>query len=435
MPGGTEAAAGGGCGCNGHANGCGNGCGCCKEECDKCCNSLCGHQRCCELECPEADVWRLCGEHCFLGCHKINVYGWLAAGFTFNEHEPIDNYNGVLTFNDRDEELMGNQLYLVTEKAIDNEGCGWDWGGRVDLLYGTDHRFTMARGLELHDDLSNKWNGERFYGLAAPQFYFDLAYNDTTFRFGHFYTTAGYEVVPAPNNFFYSHAFTMQYGEPFTKTGMMVMHKFSDRLNAHFCVHRGWDNFEDHPGNDQLDYMAGATVTSEDGDGTLTLVGMTGEEPSAIGFAPRNFYSLVYQRKFGCKRWTYVLQNDYGVQEDGVVSTIPGAPAVDDAEWYGINQYLFYQINCCWSMGGRVEWFRDDDGTRVTGIGAGNLVAGASFPGNFWGFTWGLNWKPNDNLVVRPEVRYDTFDGVGLPYDGGTDDSQWTFALDAIIHW
>ena len=52
-----------------------------------------------------------------------------------------------------------------------------------------------------------------------PQLYADFAYNRLTVRLGHFYTIIGYEVVTAPDNFFSSHAYTMQYGEPFTHTG------------------------------------------------------------------------------------------------------------------------------------------------------------------------------------------------------------------------
>ena len=46
-------------------------------------------------------------------------------------------------------------------------------------------------------------------------------YNDWKIKLGHFYTPIGYEVVPANGNFFYTHAYTMQYGEPFTHTGVL----------------------------------------------------------------------------------------------------------------------------------------------------------------------------------------------------------------------
>ena len=53
------------------------------------------------------------------------------------------------------------------------------------------------------------------------------------------------------------------------------------------------------------------------------------------------------------------------------------------AEWYGINQYLFYKLNCCWTAGSRFEWFRDDDGFVVTGLRPGNPLVGNFFARQF----------------------------------------------------
>ncbi len=63
--------------------------------------------------------------------------------------------------------------------------------------------------------------------------------------------------------------------------------------------------------------------------------------------ANRTMYSLVWTRNL-TSRWTYVLQHDLGVQQDA--ATLTGHAS---AEWYGVNQYLFYKINCCWTFGWR----------------------------------------------------------------------------------
>ena len=42
-----------------------------------------------------------------------------------------------------------NQLWFYAQREVDTGGYGWDWGGRVDFVYGTDARFTQAAdGLE-----------------------------------------------------------------------------------------------------------------------------------------------------------------------------------------------------------------------------------------------------------------------------------------------
>jgi hypothetical protein len=128
-----------------------------------------------------------------------------------------------------------------------------------------------------------------------------------------------------------------------------------------------------------------------------------------------------------------VFQNDNGWQFNAGSLALPLASGVGQngtAQWYGINQYLFYNISETLVGGMRLEWFRDNNGYRVVS-GQRNFVAGVpagpgnwqtGFQGNFWQATWGLNWKPNRNFIVRPEVRYDWYspDAYGtnapLPY-------------------
>ena len=44
-----------------------------------------------------------------------------------------------------------------------------------------------------------------------------------------------------------------------------------------------------------------------------------------------------------------------------------------------------------------------------------------------------MNWMPGTNLMVRPELRWDWFDGVGNPYAEGQRNDQFTAAFDAIL--
>ena len=43
------------------------------------------------------------------------------------------------------------------------------------------------------------------------------------------------------------------------------------------------------------------------------------------------------------------------------------------------------------------------------------------FAGNFWEMTWGLNYLIGNNMIIRPELRYDWFsadEGAGLGAPG-----------------
>lgn len=380
---------------------------------------------------PEpCEPWRLfCPNPC-----GWNHYGWINGGIMANFHNPVDRFNGPVTFADRHDGQL-NQIYWVSEKVANTGGYGWDWGGRMDLLYGTDYIFTQATGLELRDDGSPHWNHHRFYGLALPQLYGEVAYNDLSVKLGHFYTIIGYEVVPATGNFFYTHAYTMQYGEPFTHTGALATWAYSDTTNLIAGIVNGWDHFDR-----EVDTGAGLLGLTWNGGGpfSFALSGIfSPNEPVLLGpdhgrLTNRNLISFVANYAFS-DRLQYVYQSDVGWQHDANAFN----QNVGSAEWYGINQYLFYTINECWKAGARFEWFRDDDGARVTGIRDGNIIQGESFAGNFFNIALGLNWTPTANIIVRPELRYDWFDGESLgglnPYAGGERVDQWLAGFDVIF--
>lgn len=382
----------------------------------------------CEEEEEETcDPWRLfCQKEC-----GWNIYGFVNGGVTFNPDGPASRYNGPVTFNDRNEAML-NQLYIIGEKTIDRETCCWNWGGRIDVLYGSDYIFTQSNGWETDLVGAPKWNGSPFYGLAIPQLYAEVGNENNSIKIGHFYTVLGYEVVPANGNFFYSHAYTMQYGEPFTHWGVLGAYKWSDEITLNYGLVNGWDalnRVQDDPA-----FLAGFTWTGcRD---VLAFNMIYGNEPNITGlpYSERYTHSLVYTYNISdC--WQYIFQHDLGIQAANVNG---GA-----AEWYGINNYLFYTINDCWKAGFRAEWFRDDDGARVTGLrpDAGHPLLGQAFAGNFYEITAGLNWTPSANLTVRGEIRYDKFSGVstttpGLePYGDGTRTDQTLLALDFIYLW
>lgn len=383
--------------------------------------------------CDSCATQRSCQSSFSRSC-GIEFGGWIDQGITVNGRMPEDRFNGPVTFNDRDGEYQLNQLWVYAERVVDTGGCGWDIGGRVDFLYGTDARFTQSIGLE------DKWNSHRFYGAAMPQMYLDIGFNDWTVRMGHYYTTIGYEVVTAPDNFFYSHSYAMQYGEPFTHTGLLASYSLSDQLTVSAGFDRGWNTWEDN--NDDLSVLTGISGTSYDGRTTLACAVTVGDYDDR-GVNNRSMYSLVFTHQISC-RLQYILQHDYGIDLNGSVR--PENRQRDNAEWYGLNQYLLYDINDCWALGLRFEWFRDDDGARVGGIGAPNgwtlgpdIQSGQiGWAGNFYAATFGINWKPTDRITVRPEGRWDWYDGPTdaqgrFPYDFGEHGSQFTFGTDLII--
>jgi hypothetical protein len=82
---------------------------------------------------------------------------------------------------------------------------------------------------------------------------------------------------------------------------------------------------------------------------------------------------------------------------------------------------LFYTINDCWKMGTRAEWWKSN---QVTGQDT-----------SFYELTYGFNYKPNANWVVRPEVRYDWTPAEDAVTDAQDSDfyNKVIFGIDAIV--
>ncbi|MFO0869412.1 MAG: outer membrane beta-barrel protein [Pirellulales bacterium] len=404
----------------------------CASECD------CGP--CCYPLADLGEAWKIF-DGCFFQERSINAGGWLAQSFTWNPYSPNDRFNGPMTWTDRSNEYQMNEFYFYFGKAANTEGCGWDFGYRADLLYGSNYRWTTAGGLETNFGM----NGD-FYGLALPQFYAEIAHDDITVKLGHFLSPVGYFAVGTANNFFPVLPYTFQYGEPFTHTGALATWKVNDKITWGNGFTRGWDNF-DSTGNPNLGYLGTLTYTRDNGD-TLAWVGTYGREPNltganfnpqrGVGFSSRYLQTLVYTKKFD-EDTTWILQSDFGNQ--GEANLRNGG----DARWYGINTYLLWNQTCRLQWGANFEWFRDEGGARVgaalPSFGSPNARGypqAAGFDGSFYAVTVGPKYFFTPNMYTRAAFRADWYDGTrnltnNMPFDDGTRTHQQLVVFDLVL--
>ena len=371
----------------------------------------------------------------------LNYGGWLSGGFTVNNWGNTTMLgNAQLPFNN-DPHVNLNQAWMWFQKETDTGGYGFDWGYQVDIMAGIDGPDTQAFGGPGWDSTWQWGNGG--YGAAIPQAYLSLGYDDVTVILGHFFTIMGYEVVPAPYNFFYSHAYTFAYGEPFTHTGILAEYSYSDQLSFYGGWVDGWDEGFNFGANGSSTFLGGVMWNSADERTAVSWTVNAGDWGKGANIHPNQTtgpttmsegtiysQSLVIQQQIR-DNWTYVFQTDYAYNR----TRVPGGV---DTEWYGVNNYLFYNFNCAWAAGLRAEWFSDPDGARVdrAGLNAGNVAFDRA---NYFEITVGANYRPNNNFRLRPEIRYDWSNGMGTggprfdPVGGSyTQADLWTFGLDAI---
>ena len=353
-------------------------------------------------------------------CTGVDARAWMVAGFVANAHGNRTGMgNAPLGYNNVADGPVMNQLWVELQKPVDTGGCGLDWGFQVDYHFGTDGPDNQAFGDQGWDF---GWNSSRDYGSAILNANASLGLNDLTVTFGKFQTFMGYEFSQTPDNFFYSHTFTWYYGEPNSHTGVMITAPLGESLEVNAGWTMGWDSgFENYLsastflGNvtwtvSKRALLYWAVTAGDIGDGTAK-----GGAPSNEGDVVLNTFVFEYQA-------TDALA--YGIWHDFGINRLAGA----DAEWYGVVQWLIYELGPCLSVGARYEWYRDDDGVRVIN----NNGAGA---GHYHDVTLTANWQPHPNITLRPEIRWDWFDGMGQPYDprGGLGTSSQMFTAGGAL--
>ena len=361
----------------------------------------------------------------FGNCHGLDIGGWVNGGVYANgDGVTSATGNSPVGFVNHSDGAMLNQLWLYAEKALpDADECGCccnGWGFRMDYVFGTDGPDTQAFG-DIGWD--NKWDSGRDYGSAIPQLYVEYGNSDLSVKVGHFFTIIGYEVVTAPDNFFYSHAYTMLYGEPFTHTGALVTKRLSDQVSVSGGWTAGWDSGFNNS-NDASTFLGSASWTSCDETLSVTYAVTAGDYGNGdVANQGRIYMHSVVAAYQINECMEYVFQTDYFDNTD--------RGANPDATAGGINQYLFYTLSDCCRLGLRAEWFNDDEGARVAVVD--NNYAG----GDFYAITGGLNYSPNANVMIRPEVRYDWFRGGGnaLPFADATKREQLYYGADVIVQF
>jgi len=358
--------------------------GCDEPGCDDFCGS-CGCGSCYLFGSDEA--WTLFDNE----DSPIQIGGWFQAGY-HNRNTPLSANRGDLAaFNDVPGQVNLHQGWLYAEKVAEGGEGNLDFGFRLDLMYGTDAQKTQA--FNNTGGWDTNWDNG-VYGWAMPQAYVEVAGGDWSIKAGHFYTLVGYEVVTAPDNFFYSHALTMFNTEPFTHTGVLGTYSVNEGTEVYAGWTLGWDTGFEGPGN-ASSFLGGVSQSVTD-DITVTYIATAGD----FGPARGNGYShsIVIDTALTDKL-NYVIQSDY-LNTNG--SSIGGGNEDD----IGINQYFIYSVNDCLGLGTRMEWWKDE-GT------------------SFYAATFGVNYRPQANVVLRPEIRHD--------WQPANRFDQTTFGVDAIV--
>eukprot|EP00657_Telonema_sp_P-1_P000032 TRINITY_DN10036_c0_g1_i1.p2 TRINITY_DN10036_c0_g1~~TRINITY_DN10036_c0_g1_i1.p2 ORF type:complete len:104 (+),score=30.79 TRINITY_DN10036_c0_g1_i1:80-391(+) len=97
-------------------------------------------------------------------------------------------------------------------------------------------------------------------------------------------------------------AYTMQYDEPFTHTGVLASTDLSDNLSLTGGITTGWDDFENQ--NNEWSFLGSIGWTSDSEDTAVTFALTSGGENDAFGGTSNmTMYSIVAQQKLTDKMY------------------------------------------------------------------------------------------------------------------------------------
>jgi len=353
---------------------------------------------------------------------RINIYGHVEGSWTHNFSGSGKIIPGRLFDLENDDPTL-NQISLNVERTVIRDASNFDWGFRVEMLYGGDARFTHANGgFDNHEDDNRLGPDEQFDLLQAyADFNLPVA-NGLRVRAGKF---TYFKVIDPEASPLYSRSFSFGSALPFTLTGAYATYVVNDDVQADFGISRGWDqSLEDN--NAAIDVFGG--VRYKLGDATnVAIKAILGPELEGNSGAYRFAIDATVSQKMS-DQLTLIGNGIIGHQFDG-----DPADPFSDAWWYGVSGYAIYDISSSIQLNGRVEWYRDEDGATVTGGPSANLYSATV------GVT--VTPFPNDHVLnglkIRPEVRYDyaskAIFGTTGAHPEGTEFGQFTGALEAYF--
>lgn len=370
----------------------------------------------------------------------IKFTGQVDAGIVGNPQNPNNGVNFGQLFTDKANRPILNQLLLTLERDTDPKATDYDFGFKLQGLYGSDARIVHSIGLFDHaiHDRNQIDFVEANVSMHAPW----LFEGGIDIKAGIYPTPLGFEVIDPKTNPFYSHSYIFNYGLPYKHLGVLSVSHVTSVLDVYLGVDSGTNTtVAEGDNNRRPGGIAGIGLNFYGGN--FTILGLThiGPEDSKLNTtfansAMRYYNDLVVTIK-ATPKLAFTTEVNYA-REEGF-----------RAEAYGAAQYASYTLTDELTLNARAEVFRDNTNffvnTPVNNLDYVNGEIGR--PANFYvaqkattygEFTAGVTYKPTgipapvSNLLIRPEVRYDRALSSSRPF-GNNDRGAVTLAADVVL--
>jgi Putative beta-barrel porin-2, OmpL-like. bbp2 len=372
---------------------------------------------------PNADLWKK---------SRIKIYGWAAPTYNASTSR---NSNLPLAYGLVPNHIELSQGVLIFERVTDSvQTDHLDWGFKFTNVYGTDYRFTTAKGF-FSDQLLKHNN---LYGYDPLQMYVDLYIpwirEGTIIRTGRFISPMDIEAQLSPDNYLYTHSLMNTY-DPFTLTGIQISTRLSSQWHILGGVHAGGDMAPWTTSSQPNGMLMLKWVSTSGNDSLFGGVESIGHGYFKNGHDDLQVVGMTWGHRFSSRFHTmteayYVWERNAllgGTVIDGppypfFTRVGPGRflPGLSDS--FGIVNYTAYKTSDKSYIVLRSDCLDDPRGYRT------------GFPGAFFEHTLGFIYHLTPWCLTRPEVRFDYTTGQKA-YDNGTRREQFTFNWDIIIRF
>ncbi|AWM33647.1 hypothetical protein DDQ68_13150 [Hymenobacter nivis] len=365
---------------------------------------------------------------------RFKIYGWASIGGNLSTSH---DSNAPTSYNLVPNQVVLDQLILRIERQPNTiQTDHMDWGFLVDNIFGTDYRYTIAKGIFSDRLLA----GNHLYGYDPTQFY-GLLYlpkigQGTLLKVGRFISPADIEAQWAPDNYLYSHSlmFTV---DPYTFMGAQATVRLSPYWQIELGVHGGNDvavwNESAH-----LNGLAMFRYVSRTNNNSI-YAGINSIGSGQYSHEHDNLQMAVatWGHRFNAKVHTqsevyYIWQYDAlvgGTVIDGpgrrfYQGTGAGALHPGTSNAVGAVNYTQVQLGKLTYLSVRNDLLVDPQGNRT------------SYATAYSSHTVGVVHHFSELVRIRPEVRYERAYAAGAtPYDNGQKRDQFTAAMDVVVRF
>jgi hypothetical protein len=364
--------------------------------------------------------------------NRIFVYGWINVGGNVSSSS---DSNSPASYDLVANNVVLDQAVLRVERPVDTVQTDHvDWGFRTSNLFGTDYRYTVAKGFFdkalLDENKLYGWDCPELYG----QVYLPTIGEGTVVTFGRFISPPDIEAQLAPQNYIYTHSqmFTV---DPYTFFGAIAATRLDKYWKIEYGAHGGndmapWSNSSSLNG-----HLMARWVSKDNDDSVWAGANSIGRGEyrnehdnlqQVVGTWGHRFNATVHTMTEAYYMWQFDALKG-GSVSDGPVRHFgggggPGEELPGRSDAFGIVNYFEVQLSDKDYLTIRNDYLADWQGQRT------------GYRNRYTLHTVGWSHAFSDSVQIRPEISYErAYDERA--FDLGTKRDQFVFAVDLIVRF